>query len=79
MRAKSQNDYKKLTIMEDVLVRIPTSDVALIIQFANRMGWKIEKKSSIISRFIEACRLNPSNALSDEEIQAEVNAVRYAR
>ena len=65
--------------MEDVILKMPTTDVALIMQFASRMGWIVEQKSTIINRFIEACRLNESNALSDEEIQAEVTAVRYSK
>lgn len=56
---------------------MPTTDVALIMQFASRMGWTIERRRNPVARFIEACSRNNSAALTDEEIQAEVNAVRY--
>ena len=55
---------------------MPTTDVALIMQFASRMGWTIESRRNPVARFIEACSRNNA-ALTDEEIQAEVNAVRY--
>lgn len=28
--------------MEDVIIRMPSADVAMIMQFASRMGWTIE-------------------------------------
>ena len=65
--------------MEDFVLRMPTADVAMMMQFASRMGWIVEKPSTAIDRFIKACRANSSNALSEEEIQAEVNAVRYGK
>ena len=33
--------------MEDVVLRIPASDVALVMQFANRMGWMITNKQNL--------------------------------
>ena len=65
--------------MEDVVLRIPSADVAMVMQFANRMGWRIEKRSNVIDRFIESCRRNDTEALTAQEIQEEVNAVRYGR
>ncbi len=62
--------------MEDVVLKMPTTDVALIMQFASRMGWTIESRRNPVARFIEACSGSKA-ALTDEEIQAEVNAVRY--
>ncbi|MBQ7382644.1 MAG: hypothetical protein IJV61_06465 [Paludibacteraceae bacterium] len=62
--------------MEDVTLRIPSSDVALVMQFASRMGWTIDNRRSAVSRFIDACRKNASD-LTEDEIQTEVNAVRY--
>ena len=73
--SQTQNDNTKLTIMEDVTLRIPSADVALVMQFASRMGWTIDNRRSVVSRFI-ACRKNASD-LTEDEIQAEVNAVRY--
>ena len=63
--------------MEDVVLKMPTADVALIMQFASRMGWTIESRRNPVARFIEACSRSNSASLTDEEIQAEVNAVRY--
>jgi len=74
--SQTQNDNTKLTIMEDVTLRIPSADVALVMQFASRMGWTIDNHRSVVSRFIDACRKNASD-LTEDEIQAEVNAVRY--
>ena len=62
--------------MEDVTLRMPTADVALVMQFASRMGWTIDNRRSVVSRFIDACLKNASS-LTEDEIQAEVNAVRY--
>lgn len=30
--------------MEDVIIRMPSSDVAMVMQFANRMGWIIKNQ-----------------------------------
>ncbi len=65
--------------MEDVVLKMPTADVALIMQFASRMGWTIESRRNPVARFIEACSKSHGDALTDEEIQAEVNAVRYSK
>ena len=69
---------KKQRYMEDVVLKMPTTDVALIKQFASRMGWTIESRRNPVARFIEACSRNDA-ALTDEEIQAEVDAVRYRK
>ena len=63
--------------MEDVVLKMPTADVALIMQFASRMGWTIESRRNPVARFIEACSRNNASALMDEEIQEEIDAVRY--
>lgn len=65
--------------MEDVILKMPTADVALIMQFAERMGWMVESRSNPVARFIEACSKNNANALTDEDIQTEINAVRYSK
>ena len=63
--------------MEDVVLKMPTTDVALIMQFASRMGWTIDRRQSAVSRFVNECLKNNASDLSDDDIQAEVNAVRY--
>ena len=70
---------KKQRYMEDVVLKMPTADVALIMQFASRMGWTVENRSNPVARFIEVCSKNKPSELTDEEIQAEVNAVRYSK
>ena len=65
--------------MEDVVLKMPTADVALIMQFASRMGWTIENRRNPVARFIEACSRDNASALAEEEIQAEINAVRYSK
>ena len=67
----------KRRYMEDVVLKMPSADVALIMQFASRMGWMIESRRNPVARFIEACSNNNAAALTDEDIQAEINAVRY--
>ena len=63
--------------MEDVVLRMPKSDVTLLAQFAKRMGWTIDERRSVVARFIEACQRNAGVDFSEEDIQTEVNAVRY--
>ena len=65
--------------MEDVVLKMPTADVALIMQFASRMGWTVEDRRNPVARFIEACSKSGASALTDEEIQSEINAVRYKK
>lgn len=63
--------------MEDVTFRMPSADIGIAMQLAGRMGWTVDQPRSAVSRFIDACRKNAS-AMTDEEIQAEVNAARYS-
>ena len=63
--------------MEDVVLKMPATDVALVMQFASRMGWIIESHRNPVASFIQACSSNNTDVLTDEEIQAEVDAVRY--
>lgn len=65
--------------MEDVLIKMPSADVTLLTQMASRMGWAIERQRDAIARFLDTCSVNKSESLTDEEIQAEVNAVRYGK
>lgn len=65
--------------MEDVLIKMPTTDVVFFTQMASRMGWAIERRRDAIARFIDACSTHQEATLTDEEIQAEVNAVRYGK
>ncbi len=63
--------------MEDVVLTMPTADVAMLSQFASRMGWTINRRQNAVSHFVNECLKNNASDLSDDDIQAEVNAVRY--
>ena len=42
---------------------------------ASRMGWQVRTRRSSVERFIQSCPKSP--VMTDEEIAAEVNAIRY--
>ena len=56
---------------------IPIQDAALVETLAKRMGWTMRRRRTSVERFIESCPKTPQ--MTDEEIQAEVNAVRYGK
>ncbi len=61
--------------MEDLVLSIPAQDKALIETLAQRMGWTMRNRRTSVERFIDSCPKSPQ--MTDDEIQAEVNAVRY--
>jgi hypothetical protein len=61
--------------MEDYVVSIPQRDFSLMEELFARMGWKVRPRRASIERFIKSCPQTPM--MTDEEIAAEVNAVRY--
>lgn len=68
---------KKLNAMEDLVLSIPTQDHSFLEQLAARMGWTVRSRDELIDNFIASCSKDPM--MTDEEIQAEVNAVRYGK
>lgn len=60
--------------MEDFVLSIPTQDTALIKTLAERMGWTMRKRRTSVERFVNSCPKIPQ--MTDEEISAEVSAVR---
>ena len=60
--------------MEDFVLSIPTQDSAFIEALATRMGWTMRRRHTSVERFINSCPKTPQ--MTDEEIQAEINAVR---
>ena len=60
--------------MEDIVLSIPTQDSAFIETLAARMGWVMRKRRTSVEQFIKSCPKTPQ--MTDEEIQAEINAVR---
>ena len=63
--------------MEDYVVSIPTRDLSLMEELFARMGWKVRPRRKSIEDFVNSCPKDP--VMTDEEITAEVNAVRYGK
>ncbi len=63
--------------MEDLVLTIPSQDLGIMETLAARMGWTVRSKRSIVQKFIDTCPKKPM--MTDEEIAAEVNAVRYGK
>ena len=73
--------------MEDLVLTIPIQDAAFVETLAKRMGWTMRRRRTSVERFIRSaegrsqgensCPKTPQ--MTDEEIQAEVNAVRYGK
>jgi hypothetical protein len=61
--------------MEDLVLSIPVQDAAFIETLVQRMGWTMRKRRTSVERFINSCPKSPQ--MTDEEIQAEINVVRY--
>ena len=63
--------------MEDLVISIPVQDTAFVETLASRMGWKVRSRRSLVEQFINSCPKTP--LMTDEEIAAEVNAVRFGQ
>ena len=63
--------------MTKVIISVPNNDVDFISTLAYKMGWKIESKDDLLSKFIKS--FDVSEDISEDEIQEEVNAVRYKK
>ncbi len=61
-------------VMEDLVLSVPVQDAAFIETLAQRMGWTMRKRRTSVERFVNSCSKTPQ--MTDEEIQAEINAVR---
>ena len=61
--------------MENYVVSIPQQDFRLMEELFARMGWKVHPRRASIEQFIKSCPNTP--VMTDEEIAAEVNALRY--
>ena len=60
---------------QGVFLNVPASDWSLFKELVRKFGWQSETREQLIERFCSSRPQQPT--LSDEEIQAEVNAVRY--
>ena len=60
-----------------IYLDVPEKDWSLFSELIRKFGWRTRTKEQMLERFI-ATRPKES-LLSEEEIMAEVNAVRYAK
>lgn len=62
---------------QGIFLSIPKSDVKFFKEFAKKMGWDIDIREDFLKDYIAS---RPKKVdLSDEEILAELNAVRYEK
>ena len=54
-----------------------SADWSLLKELIRKFGWQSETREQLMERFCSSRPQQPT--LSDEEIQAEVNAVRYGK
>jgi hypothetical protein len=60
---------------EKLLVDIPQADMLFFQQFADKMGWLVLNEQRLWDNYIQSAP--PNVELTDEDIIAEVRAVRY--
>lgn len=65
------------TMNQGVFLSIPKSDIKFFKELAKKMGWDIDIKEDFLKDYI-ASRPKRVN-LSEEEILAELNAIRYEK
>ena len=65
------------TINQGVFLSIPKSDIKFFKELAKKMGWDIDIREDFLKDYI-ASRPKRVN-LSEEEILAELNAIRYEK
>lgn len=61
--------------MEDYVLTIPMKDRVIVEALAARMGWRMRSRRTSVKKFVDSCPTEP--LMTDEEIAAEVNAVRF--
>ena len=65
------------TMNQGVFLSIPKSDINFFKELAKKMGWDIDIREDFLKDYI-ASRPKRVN-LSEEEILAELNAIRYEK
>ena len=65
------------TMNQGVFLSIPKSDIKFFKELAKKMGWDIDIREDFLKGYI-ASRPKRVN-LSEEEILAELNAIRYEK
>ena len=63
--------------MTQVVLSIPNGEVPFLSTLAQKMGWTDQTRENLVEKFIASCP--QSTDISDEEIQSEVQAVRYGK
>ena len=63
--------------MTQVVLSIPNGEVPFVSSLAQKMGWSCQTRDNLVEKFIASCP--KTTDITDEEIQAEVNAVRYGK
>ena len=63
--------------MTQVVLSIPNGEVPFLSTLAQKMGWTYQTRENLVEKFIASCP--QSTDISDEEIQSEVQAVRYGK
>lgn len=63
--------------MTQIVLSIPNGEVPFLSTLAQKMGWNYQTRDNLVEKFIASCP--KTTDISDEEIQAEVNAVRYGK
>jgi len=65
------------TMNQGIFLSIPKSDIKFFKELAKKMGWDIDIREDFLKDYI-ASRPKRVN-LSEEEILAELNAIRYEK
>ena len=63
--------------MTQILLSIPNGEVPFMSSLAEKMGWNFQTRDNLVEKFIAACPKDVD--ISDEDIQAEIRAVRYRK
>ena len=63
--------------MTQILLSIPNGEVPFLTTLAEKMGWNMQTRENLVERFIRSCPTDVD--ITDADIQAEVDAVRYGK
>ena len=66
-----------LNSMTEVVLSLPNGELDFLTMLASKMGWGLKTKKDLINKFVDLCEKN--SEMSDDEIMAEVEAVRYQK
>ena len=65
------------TMNQGIFLSIPKSDIKFFKELAKKMGWDIDIREDFLKDYIEKRKKRVN--LSEEEILAELNAIRYEK